>query len=622
MGKVKRAKKFRKNHLKDKIDQRRREQKHDKLIGRKKSKKPTSQPHEEPETNGIDAPKQDLTFLEEDAAFEKYLSDSDASDASDGSNDNSSDGLDDEADVAAEEAAWLNGENGVDENGEEAESDGEDLTKETIEGWVKQLDKTLKPTRLIVRALAAEDTVTDASTFDLLLKVGLHNVPQALRHHLPLTENKTPVQTKRFTEYTPALKIYCQVLTDLLKNSSSRRISQVLSAAQKSIPYFISLRKLIKEFIKALASVIVNRDLSDEVKLEAYSVLQDSCTAYPNALTDPALKYSYEGLVKLCGRTSSHTIGTINLAKNVFANLYSVDPTAGYQTAFQQVRTLALHLKASLDKQKNPEMTTKVIYTWQYVQSLDFFSRVISAAPEKSPLHQLIHPLVQVTLRTATLVPSPAYFPLRFYLVRSLIRLSRHTGVYIPLAPILVEVLSSSTVSKRGKKSSLQQFDFDNNIRASANYIGTQVYQNSVSDELVDMFVEVFVLYSKSIAFPELVSPVITTLKRFTKRSSNARLNKQLSTLVERLVANSEYIVKQRDNVTFGPRDKELVAAFLKEVEWEKTPLGSLAVTRRKVREDRIKLLQNVEDDEEQVEGLSGLEDSETGGSQSEDDSE
>lgn len=606
MGKVKKAKKFRKSHLKDKIEQKRKEQKHAQLIGRKKGKKPAVQAAEEPETNGIDAPKQNLAILEDEAGFEQYLSESEQS-QEDGSDGSGSDNEDDEAEIAAEEAAWLNGGNGVDE----PESDAEELSKETIQGWVSQLEKTLKPMKQIVRALAAEDSVTDASTYDLLLKVGLHNVPQAIRHHLPLNENKTPVQTKRLTEYTPSLKVYCQVLTDMLKNSSSRRISQVVSASQKSMPYFISLRKLVKDFVKAFASVIVNRNLSDEVKLEAFSVLQNSCTAYPNALTELALKYSYESLVKLCGRTSVHTMGSINLAKNVFATLYSVDPTVGYQTAFQQVRTLALHLKSSLDKQKNPEMTTKVIYTWQYVQSLDFFSRVISAAPEGSPLHQLIHPLVQVTLRTATLVPSPAYFPLRFYLVRSLVRLSRHTGVYIPLGSILVDVLASNAVSKRGKKSSLKQFDFDNNIRASASYIGTQVYQNSVGDELVDLFVEVFVLYSKSIAFPELVSPVITTLKRFTKRSTNARLNKQLATLIERLVSNSDYIVKQRDTVTFGPRDKELVAAFLKETEWEKTPLGTLAIARRRTREERVKLLQNLEEDEEQVEGLSGLEDSE-----------
>lgn len=82
----------------------------------------------------------------------------------------------------------------------------------------------------------------------------------------------------------------------------------------------------------------------------------------------------------------------------------------------------------------------KTIYNWQYCHSLDFWSRVLSqhCNPEKelqnhkskeSPLRQLIYPLVQVTLGAIRLIPTAQFFPLRFYLIRSLMRLSQSTGV-------------------------------------------------------------------------------------------------------------------------------------------------------------------------------------------------
>lgn len=589
MGNIKRTKKFKKNN--PELVKQRKKKEFASRLSLKGAKKVDeyAKPQSKAKKSAFKVEKPSEKLLGE-AEFEKYLSESE-SDASGSENDE---------DLALqEENDYLQGEDSADE--EVQEKTDSKLTLSQVESWRTEINTSPKAIKAVIRAFANEDEITDFKALDELITLSLVPLATALSNQLPLNNNKMPVSSNKLNELTPVLKIYCKSLTELLKNGTNKRLPQILSSLQKVIPYFISLRKQLKELVKSFTSVIVNPNLDDDSKLQTFGIINECVTRYPNSMGEIFIKGSYESLVRLCGSTNAHTLPSINLAKNLFGMLYVIDPSLGYQLAFQQIRTLALHLKASLDKKKNPDTDVKVIYTWQYVQSLDFFSRVIAMGKEDSPLLQLVHPLVQVTLRTITLIPNAAYFPLRFYLVRSLIRLSRHTGVYIPLIPVLHDVLGSSAITKRGVKSSLNQFDFEVNIRAPESYLGTQVYQNGLSDELVDLYTEALSLYCKSISFPELAGPVTSFFKRFTKKSANAHLNRSLSTLSERLQANSRYILKHRSNVSFGPKDREQIAKFLKDENWEKTPLGSLAVVRRKVREDRQKLLRENQDSESEA---------------------
>jgi nucleolar complex protein 2 len=175
--------------------------------------------------------------------------------------------------------------------------------------------------------------------------------------------------------------------------------------------------------------------------------------------------------------------------------------------------------------------------------------------------------------------------------MRSLLRLSQQTGVYIPLLPALTEILSSSTINKAPKSSTLRPLDFEHSIRAGKSYLGTRVYQEGVCEQFVELTSEFLVLHSKSIAFPELAIPAIITLKRFYKRSKNIKFNKLLQKLVEKIDENTKFIEQHRSKVDFGPTDRVRVAAFLKELPWEKTPLGKFVVVQRQVREERNRIL-------------------------------
>ena len=213
--------------------------------------------------------------------------------------------------------------------------------------------------------------------------------------------------------------------------------------------------------------------------------------------------------------------------------------------------------------------------------------------------------MLRITLR---LIPTATYFPLRFQLMRSLLRISRSSGTYIPLAPALLEVLSSAEMKKPPKPSTLKPLDFSTTIRAPKAYARTRTYQDGIGEQVAELLSEFFALWTKSIAFPELCLPVTVALRRWLKDTSpasssrhrgskskgnrNGKLAAALQLLAAKLSANAAFISTRRATVEFAPQDRDGVEGFLRDVDWTATPLGAFVVGQRKQREERAKLVE------------------------------
>lgn len=324
------------------------------------------------------------------------------------------------------------------------------------------------------------------------------------------------------------------------------------------------------------------------------------------SIREAVLKEAYQGLVKGSRNTTIHNLQGINLMKNTASELWGIDPTIGYTTGFAFIRQLAIHLRTSITNKTKDSY--KTVYNWQYVHSLDFWSRVVAAhceslreaeAGKPSPLRPLIYPIVQVTLGAMRLIPTAQYFPLRFQLIRSLLRISSATSTYIPIAPALVEVLNSTEMKKPPKPSTLKALEFSTSIRATKAYLRTRIYQDGVGEQLAELLSEFFILWAKNIAFPELALPVIVMLKRWLKAMSkksggnrNSKINSLIQLLIQKLETNSRWVEEKRAKVDFAPNDRAGVEGFLKDVEWEKTPLGAYVSGQRKSREQKAKMLE------------------------------
>lgn len=479
-------------------------------------------------------------------------------------------------------------------------------------------------------------TISSPDAYHQLLVVALEQVPTALGRHLPAKEyssGKVRVTTdaKKYRKLSPLLKSYASSVQYLLGNlSDAPTINLTLSSLMPFLPYLLSFRKIVKALTKTVVDIWSESSSSEVTRINAFLLIRRLTVISDASIREAILKTAYQGLVRGGRTTNTHTLAGINLMKNSAAELWGLDPVVGYTTGFTYIRQLAVHLRTSTTHPGKE--TYKTIYNWQYTHSLDFWSRALAAhcspqtnprlkTPQDSALHPLIYPLVQIITAAIRLVPTPVYFPLRFHLIRALVRLSRATNTYIPLAPPLLEILNSSELSRPPKPSTLTPLDFSVVLHAPKAYLRTRVYQDGLGAELSFLLAEFFACWSKNIAFPELALPPMVMMKRWLKNATsttskpststsanhqpdsssktnnrkgprNTKVAAQIALVVQKMDQNAQWIEERRSQVTFTPSQREEVDAFLRDVPIEETPLGAFVVGMRAQREERERVLE------------------------------
>ncbi|KAI1136060.1 Noc2p family protein [Hypoxylon sp. FL0543] len=511
-----------------------------------------------------------------------------------------------------------------------------ELTQAMVARWKEALTErySLKAARQVVLAFRSaahlneddEDEerkqpykISSPEVFHDILIVALKQIPEVLQHHVPIKESSSgkvqvPTDSKKFKTLSNLLKSYISAILHLLGTlSDDATLKLTLSAITPVIPYILSFRKLLKSLIKSVVGFWSQSSSSDTTRITAFLVLRRLVVVGDKGIREAVLKATYQGLVAGSRVTNVNTIQGINLMKNSAAELWGLDQNIGYTTAFAFIRQLALHLRNSIVQNQNESY--KTVYNWQYIHSLDFWSCVLAEhcsplkeaeSGKESQLKLLIYPLVQVTLGAMRLIPTATYFPLRFHMIRSLLRISRSTGTYIPLASPLLEVLNSAEMRKSPKPSTIKPLDFHVAYKAPKSYLRTRVYQDGVGEQIVELFSEYFVLWSTNIAFPEFALPVIVMLKRWLEQSrkktggnNNNKVRAGLVLLVQKLEANAKFIEGKRAKVDFAPKDRAQVDAFLKDFEWEKTPIGAYVVAQRKAGAEKAKMLEQARKEDE-----------------------
>ncbi|PNS21636.1 hypothetical protein CAC42_995 [Sphaceloma murrayae] len=514
--------------------------------------------------------------------------------------------------------------------------DENEVTKVLLKKWEKSLveQHSLRASREVVLAFRAaahsadeEDktfkyNVSSPEVYHELLVLALNRVPDVLQHHLPVKESasgklRLATESKKFGTLSPLIKSYLSTLVYLLSYlTDPLTLRMTLASVETLLPYTLSFKKLVRDLAKTVVNVWSTSSYADSSRLAAFLVLRKLIVVGDPSIRESVLKSVYQGFVKGSRNTTIHTLAGINLMKNSAAELWGLDSGIGYTSGFGFIRQLAVHLRSTITKNSNDSY--KLVYNWQYIHSLDFWSRVLSShcdslteakQGQASPLRPLVYPVVQVTLGALRLIPTAAYFPLRFHLTRALLRLSSSTGTYIPLAATLHEVLQSAEMRKPPKGSSLKALDFSVTIRAPKSYLGTRIYQDGIGEQVQELLGEFFVLWTKSIAFPELALPVVILLKRWLKEvgphskhpNQNSKVSGMMGLVVQKLEGNIKWIEERRAKVDFAPNNRAGVESFLRDVEWNKTPLGAFVGGQRKVREERGKMLEEARREEERV---------------------
>ncbi|KAF8272699.1 Noc2p family-domain-containing protein [Lactarius quietus] len=488
------------------------------------------------------------------------------------------------------------------------------LTEKILRSWQKSLLETrsLRALRKLLiafrsAALMNEDDKVLAWSIDSpAVYDKLYHVPYK---SLSNGRYKAPTQTRKMKALQKLIiSFFHNIIYIVSQLSDPELLKTAVTESTKMIPYVTSSRRTIKQYLKACLSLWSTAD--DSVRIASILAIRRLACASDESILDLVLKNTYQTLVKFSKNTSAHSLPSITFMKNSASEIFCLDHQAAYQHAFGYIRQLAVHLRNSM-KLKTKD-SYKQVYNWQYVHAIDFWSLLLARACEtqgssdglkNSDLQPLIYPLVQVATGAIKLLPHPRSYPLHLHLVRSLIHLARHSHTYIPLAPHLLQILTAILASK-SKASTLRPLDFESALRAPQQYLHTHVYAETLTQEAVFLIAEwlsVRVVHG-SIAFPELVVPIVASLRRSLKAGHGGpKVSATTKALVERIEESARWVSERRAGVTFVPGETAAVDLWEAGLQLDDAPLVKYVRVLRKSRERQRKLIEKARKGEDEV---------------------
>ncbi|KAJ4484311.1 Noc2p family-domain-containing protein [Lentinula edodes] len=520
-----------------------------------------------------------------------------------------------------------------DEDVEMADERSPTLTIRILRNWQKAIleQRSLRALRKLLVAFRSaahmnEDsqvlawTIDNSSVYNKLITTALRYTPVVLEHHIPYKKLpngkfKPPTQTAKFKTLQKMILSYFHNVIYVLSQLTDNELLQLaVTESAKIIPYIVSNRKAVKLYLKKCLEIWSNAN--DSIRIASFVAIRKLAAATDQSILDHVLKGTYLTLVRSSKSTTAYNLPSINLMKNSASEIFCLDQAMAYQHAFGYIRQLAIHLRNSM-KVKSKE-AYKQVYNWQFIHSLDFWSIVLARACDfelelangaPSELKPLIYPLVQVSLGAIKLISNSRSYPFHLHVIRSLLHLTRHTQVYIPIAPYILPILTSTlSSSSRPKSSTLKSLDLDLQIRTPQQYLKTRVYVEGLIEEVTYLSAEWLSTKAVhgSIAFPEIVVPVLVVLRKAIKtaKSNGSRKDSaSIKTLVERIEDSVRWSDQSRKEVKLAPNMISAVEAWERELKAkvDESPLGKYVKVQQKTREKQRKLIQKAREGRSEI---------------------
>lgn len=599
-------KKFAKKHLATVIQTRRKT-----AVSKKEKKERIERKKIRKEKNAIQEEREHVEHLERlkdtDPEFYSYLETEDPTllefdkeDLDVVSNGNESDAdteLDEEDEERKEEGALSDdedekeGDNEYSDEGKKKKEWGEDLSRRRISQ--KELEKLVSHPNvercidIFVSALrelgfSGKEKVKASTTRKFeepnLVKQSLLQMGQVLgKNAAMLISGKGALKSPR-TRYLLKRFLNAIVVAITESGKGNTDISLVVGLLQ-SLLSFVPLLHFVKSMTKSVLKTALTLCMAEEeaVRVSAYVVVRTIATRATGTRSmyqSTAFKGVFLTLVRTSFHYNVHTRPIIAFLINCVVDLYGTDVEAAYQHTFVYLRQLAIYLRAALQQQTASNV--RAVANWQFVTALRTWGAVVSTYSDPSQLGPLIHPVVQIATGMMDLFSSPRLFPLHLQVIEVLNHIASRSesGTYIPVAPYLLRILSSPSVSlsSRGANSNggaggnpydtTDELDLPFTLRVKKTQAKSIVYHRALWNQTLYLLTEHLATHAHTIGFPEAFWAVERTLKQLKKEVTVPQVHATLARLAQLLSSNAQRIRSRRDAVNFGPCDLAAVKQF------------------------------------------------------------
>jgi len=404
-----------------------------------------------------------------------------------------------------------------------------------------------------------------------------------------------PHANARWKKVQPLAKSYIGNTLHLLGNLTDPEMTAMVISQLKIVtPFMATFERLTKRVTRSALHCFGSGEPS--VRVQAILLLRAMAVGLPPPALERVAKGVYRTFASNAKFLNAESVEHIVFMSTCVVEIFGLDQQQSYPLAFTYIRQLASLLRGALTAKSKEAFRN--VYCWQYVNCLECWERVLSmhAKDEDAPLRPLVYPLAQVALGAARLLPSARYAPLRLRLVALLNRLSVSTGRFIPVAPLLMELLTFSELTKPPVSSKSHPPDFTIVLRLAKQDLRVPGVQDVIVESSMEALAEHLHQNAYSPAFPELAHIPTRELKKFSKTVSVTRFKKAARAVIDAAERTSDWIIRKRDNVDFAPKDLDKVANFLAVERAEgKAPMSRLAKQLHEKAEQRVAAQQAVD---------------------------
>ena len=166
----------------------------------------------------------------------------------------------------------------------------------------------------------------------------------------------------------------------------------------------------------------------------------------------------------------------------------------------------------------------------------------------KEAFKPLVYPLIQVIDSVVNLIPTARYYPMRFHCVDMYIQIISATDMYIPVAPLLLDVIE---VRALGADDLVER-----EVHGEAvEHIEARAVQDVVVTKAIALLTDYLRLLEKNVAYPELAYPIARSLKSYSKKCRVSQWSSATRALSQKLDKQSESIVRIRESISGAPMD-------------------------------------------------------------------
>ncbi|XP_032681936.1 nucleolar complex protein 2 homolog [Odontomachus brunneus] len=485
------------------------------------------------------------------------------------------------------------------------------ITLQLLKIWQEKIhtDKSLTTIKCVVDAFhAAMETVAESAdtttlqykvegsaVFNGVVQLCIMHLPDAFKCFLKLDSTSKEVhKCKRFPKVRGILKSYLVDLIKIIQSVTSANIITVLlKHLYQMLLYTQSFSSLTKPLLRILLKLWSTGE--ENVRVVAFINIFRIATNHAGSVLEMLLKTMYVKYVENAKFVSPNTLPEINFMRHSLAEIYLLDDNLSYSHAFLYIRQLAIHLRNATTLKKKENF--QAVYNWQYINSLRFWTELITKLKKQSNLRSLLYPLVQIITGTIKVIPTAQYYPLRFHCVQMLITISKETETFIPVLPFLLEILNSYDFNKKHKTVSMKPVSLMCILRMSKSQLAENGFKDSVIETVYQLILENAANESHTIYFPDVYIPSVIQLKAFLKKCRVASYCRKIKQLLDKIEENRKYIETERMKISIDLRNTEEITNWENMIKTGGTAIAKFYASWIKLHESqKLKLLTKTEE--------------------------